>query len=171
MMGDFKTCLYFVLGVEGGHEPPDTLDPGGETKNGIDIETWMKYLERTKQAPRPLLDMKPFERDRIYLDEFWDPWQLGGLPQPWALFLFDAAVNLRWDENVMLSQSALYFSGQRIVVDGKLGPATRAIMIAHPELAKVAAVARIGYHVAKTEPGLLKGLLNRCVRLAAAVGA
>lgn len=61
----------------------DPHDPGGVTKFGI-AQRW-----------HPGVDVKNLtiaQAIAIYKTEYWDKWKCDGLPDAWALFVFDSAV-------------------------------------------------------------------------------
>lgn len=83
-MDIFKTALELILKHEGGYvNHPD--DPGGETKYGISKRAY------------PDVDIKGLtveEAGEIYYKDYWCKVGCDELPEPVALMVFDAAVNM-----------------------------------------------------------------------------
>lgn len=83
-MDIFKTALELILKHEGGYvNHPD--DPGGETKYGISKRAY------------PDVDIKGLtveEAGEIYYKDYWCKVGCDDLPEPVALMVFDAAVNM-----------------------------------------------------------------------------
>lgn len=83
MITDFPKAIEFVLEQEGGYTL-DPNDPGGETKYGISKKAYPNLdignltLEQAKQ---------------IYVEDYWKPCRCDELPSPFAIALFDSAVN------------------------------------------------------------------------------
>src|ERR1043166_4882428 len=62
VVADFSKAIGFVLSNEGGYEPPNTADPGGETNFGISKRQY------------PFLDIKKLTREEaiaIYERDYW----------------------------------------------------------------------------------------------------
>ena len=85
-MGDRAHDIPFTIGLEGGDRVTDyAWDPGGLTKYGI------------CQRSHPNVDIRNLTlagAEQIYADEYWGPAGCEAQPEPVALNLFDAAVNL-----------------------------------------------------------------------------
>src|ERR1035437_7115088 len=113
-MADFETAAAFVLEEEGGYEPPNQADPGGQTKFGISRRSY------------PNEDIKNLTVDRakeIYRSDFWRFDSV--TDQDVANKLLDLTVNLGIGKGVHLLQQALayYFAGP-IALDGVFGSHT-----------------------------------------------
>jgi len=110
-MGNFERAFAVVVGVEAGYVN-DPNDPGGETKFGISKRTY------------PNVDIVNLTLDgakAIYLSDFWNAISGDALPWPFALLVFDCAVNQGQGIARMLMQTAL-----GVPSDGKIGPMTLA---------------------------------------------
>ncbi len=83
MISDWDSAITFVLEQEGGYTI-DPKDPGGETNFGISKKSY------------PDLDIATLTVDEakdIYMRDFWKPCRCDELPSPFAIALFDSAVN------------------------------------------------------------------------------
>src|ERR1035437_7871406 len=113
-MADFEIAAAFVLEEEGGYEPPNQADPGGETKFGISRRSY------------PNEDIKNLTVERakqIYRSDFW---RFDGVTdQDVANKLLDLTVNLGIGKGVHLLQQALgyYFAGP-VGLDARFRPQT-----------------------------------------------
>ena len=143
MADNFSTAHKFTAKWEGGEsDHPD--DGGGLTKYGVSLK-FLGGLSGT-QSNRDVLERMgirlPITRQVIYdLTEtqaaslfrwqFWDKLRLGLIPLRPAVVLYDAAVNSGPSQSVKLAQRGYNHCvtyGQPLVVDGIMGPATRAAM-------------------------------------------
>lgn len=110
-MIDFDRAVTIVLDAEGnGALTNDVYDPGGETKYGI------------AKASHPTVDIAALTREAaiaIYRVEYWGACGCDLLPWPWALAVFDCAVNQGAGVASALAQHAL-----DVTVDGHIGPLT-----------------------------------------------
>jgi lysozyme family protein len=107
----FSRAFLAVVGEEGGYVN-DPRDPGGETKYGISKRAY------------PTEDIRNMTIDRagvLYRRDYWDAIRADELPWPWALMVFDCAVNQGVGTAIRLMQDAL-----GVMVDGKIGPRTLA---------------------------------------------
>lgn len=114
MNPSFDRAVAFVLDQEGGW----TSDTGGATRYGI------------SQRAYPDIDLSTLtveDAKRIYRRDYWNALDLGELPQPVALAMLEAAVNMGHGPAVRCLQRAVnLFSGQkRLKLDGVLGPITK----------------------------------------------
>lgn len=111
-MSDFDVAAELVLLAEGPMSN-DQYDPGGLTKFGIS-KRW-----------HPGVDVANLTRDQaldIYRREYWG--ECEKMPWPWALAVFDCAVNqIGGSSAVALAQKAC-----GVTQDMKVGPATLAAM-------------------------------------------
>ena len=112
----FPGAVRNLLQWEGGYvNDPD--DAGGETNFGISKRSY------------PNVDIKRLTRDEaidIYKRDWWDHYQLGGLPDAIGSKMLDVMVNMGAHAATVCLQRALNTDGQPVAVDGVLGPATRA---------------------------------------------
>jgi lysozyme family protein len=113
-MAEFSKAIDFVLENEGGYEPPNTADPGGETNFGISRRQY------------PYLDIKNLTRAEaigIYERDYWKFDAIAN--QRVATKILDAYVNMAPYEAIRLVQLALgAIQAGPIVADGRLGPET-----------------------------------------------
>lgn len=110
-MSAFDRAFDLVIGAEGGYVN-DPRDPGGETQFGISKRAY------------PGVDIKALTLDdarEIYRRDYWDAAQCERLPEPLAILLFDAAVNMGTRPATGILQRAL-----GVPDDGILGNLTMA---------------------------------------------
>lgn len=114
----FDRLIGAVLEHEGGlADDPD--DPGGITKYGISLRS---YPHLGRDGIRNLTI--PQARD-IYYRDWWTQLRCGGLRDDRvAGKLLDTAVNVGAKTGVRILQRALSDTGQRVAIDGKIGPQT-----------------------------------------------
>lgn len=143
MADNFTIAHKFTAKWEGGEsDHPD--DGGGLTKYGVSLK-FLGGLSGT-QSNRDVLERMgirlPITRQVIYdltrdqaaslfRWQFWDKLRLGLIPLRPAVVLYDAAVNSGPAQSVKLAQrgyNRCVAYGQPLVVDGIMGPATRAAM-------------------------------------------
>ena len=143
MADNFSIAHKFTAKWEGGEsDHPD--DGGGLTKYGVSLK-FLGGLSGT-QSNRDVLERMgirlPITRQVIYdltrdqaaslfRWQFWDKLRLGLIPLRPAVVLYDAAVNSGPAQSVKLAQrgyNRCVAYGQPLVVDGIMGPATRAAM-------------------------------------------
>ena len=108
-MNPFERAVEFVLDHEGGLSE-DPKDPGGLTKFGI------------SQRAYPNLDIRNLTREaaiELYRSDYWNRCKCGELPSPFAVILFDSAVNQGPGAAIRMLQKSL-----SIKVDGVMGPET-----------------------------------------------
>ena len=122
-MADFSKAIGFVLSNEGGYEPPNTADRGGETNFGISKRQY------------PFLDIKKLTREEAIAIYERDYWKFDTITnQRVATKLLDAYVNMAPHEAIRLVQLALgAIQAGPIVADGKFGPDTLAHLNAADE--------------------------------------
>ena len=143
MADNFTIAHKFTAKWEGGESAhPD--DGGGLTKYGVSLK-FLGGLSGT-QSNRDVLERMgirlPITRQVIYdltrdqaaslfRWQFWDKLRLGLIPLRPAVVLYDAAVNSGPAQSIKLAQrgyNRCVAYGQPLVVDGIMGPATRAAM-------------------------------------------
>lgn len=144
MPNNFSIAHKFTAKWEGGEsDHPD--DGGGLTKYGVSL-AFLKGVAAESQANRDTLERMgirlPITRQVIYdltqikaaslfRWQFWDKLKLDLIPLRPAAILYDAAVNSGPAQSVKLAQrgyNRCVTYGQPLVVDGVMGPATRAAM-------------------------------------------
>lgn len=117
MEKDWGAAIVFVLKMEGGLTE-DPADPGGLTKYGI------------SQKSYPNLDIRNLTEDQareIYKKDYWLPCSCNDLPTPFAIAVFDTAVNQGHTKAKRLLQIAL-----DVPVDGVIGDKTIAAAFKAP---------------------------------------
>lgn len=134
----FERAIGVVLAHEGGYVN-DRRDPGGETKFGISKRTY------------PSVDIKNLTRDQaadIYRRDWWDRLRLGEIQDPdVAAKVMDLAVNVGAGTGFRLLQRALLAAGQKVTVDGVMGPQTlAAVNAAEPRILLAALRAEAAGH-------------------------
>jgi type VI secretion system secreted protein VgrG len=150
-MADFMTSARAVLKLEGGDKyTNDPTDPGGPTKYGIALNTFLIRLDptATEDTIRNLTWTKAMD---LYKRYFWDSVPLGQVvDQQTATRFFQMYVNMIPHEAVEVLQRALDAVGECVVVDGSFGPRTLAAVnrAAGPMLWRALEDAQIAqYHV------------------------
>jgi len=123
MITDWETAINFVLEQEGGLTE-DPKDPGGLTNFGISKKAY------------PNEDIRAMTKERameIYIKDYWKPCKCDELPRPFAIGLFDSAVNRGPVTAVKILQRSL-----GITDDGVVGPQTiSAATAATPRMVKL----------------------------------
>lgn len=115
MNSDFEQAINYVLGDEGGFSNIPQ-DRGGMTHFGITEALLEKF---SPGASISLLTLQTAKE--IYKKYFWDPLDLGDLPQLIATAILDIAVNEGQSPAIKFSQSALGL----VSPDGIMGPKTK----------------------------------------------
>ena len=108
-MTAFDNALTNVLRHEGQFSN-DARDPGGETKFGISKKAY-------PDLDIPNLTVR--EAATIYRRDYWTPIKGDQMPEPIAIAIFDAAVNMGVDRAIRIFQQSM-----GIKVDGILGVTT-----------------------------------------------
>ena len=153
METDWDEAINFVLEMEGGYTL-DPNDPGGETKYGISKKSY------------PTLDIKNLSRQdavEIYRKDFWNPCRCPDLPRPFALAVFDSAVNQGTRVAIRLMQIAL-----GVTVDGIIGPKTlSAAHSAQPKAIRLALAERLAAYtrLIVAKPNLVVFAMNWSYRV------
>lgn len=123
MPSPWDVAIDFVLTQEGGYTV-DPNDPGGETNFGISKKAY------------PNLDIKNLTVDQakdIYKRDYWAPCRCDNLPFPFAVAVFDMAVNQGTGTAIKTLQETF-----GVLVDGIMGPATlTAVRLANNDSRKV----------------------------------
>lgn len=142
-MAQFKPAYVITLGHEGGYVN-DPVDRGGETYKGIARKFWPDWkgwalIDDLKPKPgfpfslNRHSDLQELVQD-FYEEHFWDALQLDRMiHQSVANELFDTAVNQGTGTAAKYLQKALNLLGNRLAVDGKVGPITLAAANAAPQ--------------------------------------
>lgn len=138
----FEKCMDFVFEHEGVLSD-DKNDKGGLTKYGVSM-AYLQDLARRKPALlMEILDTKDITRRvvkeitktqaaLIFKWTFWTPYQLDDLPLATAFMLYDMNVNHGPGNSIRIAQKGCNrlpsLVSPLLIVDGKLGPKTRAAL-------------------------------------------
>lgn len=156
----FARALPRVLAHEGGYVN-DPHDPGGATNRGITFRVYDAYRTRKGLPTRDVREIRPGEVSEIYRLQYWDVVKGDELPPGLDYVLFDGAVNSGPAQSVKWLQRAL----GNVVVDGQLGQATLAAVMAHgrpADLVDAVCDRRLGFlRALKTWPRFGKGWTAR----------
>jgi hypothetical protein len=172
--GKFETAIAFVLKYEGGYvNHPD--DPGGETNLGITARTLAAAHASGLVSHSSVKNLTREEAVKIYRANYWDRYGWGDLPFPACLVLFDAAVNGGF---AIIAQRTCNTFGEKLAVDGKWGPLTKAAVWKHandPQFSRLFLVKRKDYYdnLIASKPAMAtfkNGWYNRLRALAAEAG-
>ncbi|VWX62548.1 glycoside hydrolase family 108 protein [Sphingorhabdus sp. 109] len=189
----FVDAVRDVLGIEGGHVN-DPVDRGGETKFGISL----RYLVSAGKDDFDQDGLADFDLDMdgdidgadirlltvgdavfLYHRDFWLAYDCDCLRKPLGEALFDQAINgggYAAKTMLQLALNEINPPNDDIVVDGKIGPLTRAVLEATIARAGIEAMleayreqVRARYRaIVRNNPSqqrFLKGWLNRANRL------
>jgi hypothetical protein len=141
----FDAAIKFVLKYEGGYvNHPD--DPGGETNLGITAGTLAAAHASGLVSHNNVKNLTREEAVKIYRANYWDRYGWGELPFPACLVLFDAAVNGGF---ATIAQRTCNTFGEKLSVDGKWGPLTKAAVWKHaadPQFSRLFLVKRKDYY-------------------------
>jgi len=115
-----------IIAREGGYvNDPD--DPGGATKYGVTIGTMARLgMDLDGDGTVTPEDVKRLTRAQarqIFVDHYFHRPRISALPEPLQTSVFDMYVNSGANA-VKILQRLLVQMGQRIAVDGAIGPAT-----------------------------------------------
>lgn len=169
-MADFSLFLPTLLAEEGGYVN-DPADPGGETNKGVTMGTWRGCAQRLLGVAPTSANLKALTSAQaavIYKALYWDAVGGDAMPlQELANIVCDFYVNAGTHATTLL-QKALNTLGQKIAVDGKIGPGTMAALavVDQKRLYRRFKQGRIAYYknLAARNPKMkkfLKGWLNR----------
>lgn len=129
-MSDFNEAIKVILRHEGGWVDHPS-DPGGETNFGISSliirreGITAQQLGVPHMMPGYLKLMKVEAAIGIYKQLFWDRYRYGNIvDQTAATKVFDCGVNCGPGRAHRMAQAAANACGQKLIVDGILGPAT-----------------------------------------------
>lgn len=127
-MLDVRAIAEEIVAREGGFvNDPD--DPGGATKHGVTLHTLRRLgLELTGDGRIDGRDVRALTRAQaveIFLRHYHARPGIDGLPAPLQPSVFDMYVNAGANA-VKILQRLLCQMGQRVAVDGVIGPQTRA---------------------------------------------
>ena len=113
----FQTAFKRTVGLEGGFVDYP-LDRGGPTKYGL-----------SKKA-NPDLDIPNLtieQAQKVYFERYWRLLNINNIESELIkLEIFDTAVNCGVRQAKLILQDALNFLGEKLLLDGKIGPKTTA---------------------------------------------
>ncbi|NRA99658.1 MAG: peptidoglycan-binding protein [Rhodobacteraceae bacterium] len=149
-----------IIAREGGYvNDPD--DPGGPTKYGVTQQTLARVRGKQVTA-RDVAALTKAEARSIFIEHYFHRPRIDELPEPLHATVFDMYVNAG-RHAVRLLQQLLTEMGQRITVDGLIGPQTiAAVRAAHAfapdHLVDAYGIARRNYYyrLADRRPSLRK---------------
>ena len=115
MDNKFQQAVEVVLEHEGGYvNDPD--DPGGETKYGISSRAYPNVS---------IANLSIDDAKQIYYEDYWKPQNYDKIVDlDIATKVFDLAVNMGPSQANSLLQKALHAAGERVQIDGIIGPQT-----------------------------------------------
>ena len=117
-----------IIRREGGYSN-DPDDPGGATKYGVTLATLRRLkLDMTRDGKIDGDDVRAMTRRKareIFIQNYYHRPQIDRLPMPLQATVFDMYVN-SGSNAVRILQRLLGQMGQRLVVDGLIGPRTEA---------------------------------------------
>ena len=138
----FERCMDFVFEHEGVLSD-DKNDKGGLTKYGVSI-TFLTDFARTKPSlvmeivgttaitRRVVKELTKTQAALLFKWKFWRPYELDELPLATAFMLFDMNVNHGPGNSIRIAQKGCNrlpsLVSPLLIVDGKLGPKTRAAL-------------------------------------------
>ncbi|MBN2439388.1 MAG: hypothetical protein JXL20_12400 [Deltaproteobacteria bacterium] len=127
VMFDYAFKKTFAL--EGG-EVNDPHDRGGHTNYGITQATLDSALKRgVVSGIRSVSELTPAIARQIYLVDFWHSIRLGEVKNiEIAAEMFDTGVNMGPGKAVLIAQLALAYLGERLDIDGRMGPQTMGLI-------------------------------------------
>jgi len=124
-MDNFNYAFIKTLGAEGGYsDDPD--DKGKETNFGITKATFKDALRRgVISGTSSIRFLTVAQVKTIYKTDYWFPIKLGLiLNADIAAEIFDTAVNMGRSRAIKIVQESLNFLGEKLEVDGIIGPIT-----------------------------------------------
>lgn len=113
MIDYFPQACVIEFGDEGPYSDSPS-DPGGETKWGIARNEHPEITDEQWAA------WSQVDSRNMLREQYWDKYQCGSMPWPWALAIFDAVVN-QGGSMIAIAQMALHTR-----TDGLIGPGTLA---------------------------------------------
>lgn len=157
MKENFRPSLDLVLQSEGGWSDYPS-DPGGATMQGITMDVYRRYKQRTVTKTE-LRNITKAEVEEIYHEGYWAPSHCDDLPLGVDYLVFDFAVNAGPGRAAKTLQAALGVSA-----DGLIGPVTMAqVAQADPKrlIDAFSAAKERFYRSLNTFPTFGTGWLNR----------
>lgn len=166
-------AFTFCMNEEGKERyTDDPRDPGGPTKYGIALNYNRKVIPDKDGNgvidARDVQELTEEDARRIYVDVYWRPNKCDMLPPALALMFADMVFNPGPGVAPKLLQQALNaVTGAGLVVDGKLGPATKSAVdkADMPALLSELAAQRALYYASRSGfPTYGKGWTRRTMR-------
>jgi lysozyme family protein len=154
---NFGQSLKLLLKDEGGNDD-DPADHGGRTSRGVTQREYNAWRMEQGLYARDVWSASTSEIEKIYHDEYWNPY-CDGLPTGIDYLYFDMAVNAGPRRATIILQRAL-----GVADDGRIGPITRqSIKLVDPRmLIENYTIKKAAFYVSLHQPRFLKGWLNRC---------
>jgi lysozyme family protein len=124
-VSNFERAFEIIVGEEGGYST-DRKDTGNWTGGAIGVGEFKGTKFGISAAAYPSLDIINLTLDQaraIYLRDYWNAIKADQMPWPWALLVFDSAVNQGVGTAILLMQDAL-----GVMTDGRIGPRTLAAL-------------------------------------------
>lgn len=153
MSSSVRQMAQEIVAREGGYvNDPD--DPGGATKYGVTIHTMRRLgLDLDGDGDVDASDVQRLSRDQaveIFLQHYFLRPRIAELPEPLHATLFDMYVNAGANA-VKILQRLLNDMGDRVTVDGAIGPQTieataRAAAVAPDHIVDAYGIARRNYY-------------------------
>ncbi len=143
-----------IVAREGGYVN-DADDPGGATNFGVTLHTMRRLgLDLNRDGAIDVADVRALTRDRaveIFIDHYYHRPRIMHLPESLRASVFDMYVNAGANA-VKILQRLLREMGQRVEVDGMIGPQTaaageRAAQAAPDHIADAYGIARRNYYL------------------------
>ena len=152
-MPDVRQIAAEIVAREGGFvDDPD--DSGGATKHGVTLSTLRRLgLDLDRDGDVDEQDVRRVSRDLaidLFVQHYFEAPRIANLPQVLHTSVFDMQVN-SGSNAVKILQRLLNQMGQRVLVDGLIGPQTiaateAAAAMAPDHLADAYAIARRNYY-------------------------
>ena len=186
-LSNFSIAQKFTAAAEGGLTD-DPQDRGGITNYGVSL-AFLTDLSHGSQADKhalkdlgidtavnrqTIIRLTKNQAEGVFKYYFWDSLKLDELPLKMGCLIYDAAVNHGRIWGVKLAQRGYnkVYPNESLVVDGKLGPKSRAALSSHDEACVHDAIldARNAYYdaIIKNRPSqkvFERGWKNRVKRL------
>jgi lysozyme family protein len=153
-MDQVREIAREIVAREGGYvDDPD--DPGGATNHGVTVHTMRRLgLDLTEDGRIDAADVRRLNRaqaEGIFIQHYYEAPGIGTLPEVLRASVFDMYVNAGANA-VKILQRLLGQMGQRVTVDGLIGPQTVqaaqiAAQTAPGHIADAYAIARRNYYL------------------------
>lgn len=135
-MANYQKIIPYTLDFEGGLTE-DKNDSGGITNYGVCLmfakdTRDLELFDKDKDGDIDRNDIKkltPEDAKKAFKKYFWDKMQLDTIESDKKAFvIFDTAMNSGLGNAIPMTQKALVDLGEKITIDGKYGPKTRAAL-------------------------------------------